>query len=338
MDRDVVNVKAWRDSGSRPGSGIGVRGRAGVPLGNAFHETTPAQVSRQAIDEERNLMSEVAQFLTGAFPALFGGGAINTETASGYAMQRDQAMGRLGMVFRGQREFHAELITIAVEEMKRNMRANDPVRVALMGPEGQLDAKMISLENLRGHYHAYPESDENFPESFSQKKQALVQLLDSNSPLVAPAYASPNAMRSIWRAMGIKDFKLPGEEARQRQYRENQELLKGVPVPGPMMPDPFTGVPVPGPMTSSVPVDDEFDDHAVHYATIKEWIDSAAGDAQKIVNPAGYENVRLHGMAHAAVMQRKLVEQAQAALVTGGPPAPTEPQVPPTGESEAPPA
>jgi hypothetical protein len=326
MDRDVVNVKAWQNSGSRPGSGIGVRGRSGVPLANAFHETAPAQVSRQAIDEERNLMSDVAQFVTGAFPALFGGGALNNDTAAGYAMQRDQAMGRLGMVFRQQREFHAELITIAVEEMKRNMDKSAPLEIALLGPEGNLDTETIDLKNLRGQYKAYPEADENFPESFTQRKQGLTEFLTSGSPATQGIEQSPSAMRWIWRTMGIRDFQLPGEESRQKQYREIQALMRAAPTVAPGPPDPMTGAPTGQVPATSVPIDPDFDNNQIHFATVQEWIESAAGEKAAIENPAGFQNVRLHGLAHKAVLDQQAQQAALAAQPQGAAPPPQPPQ------------
>lgn len=329
MDRDVVNVKAWEAAGSRPGAGIGVRGRAGVALSNAFHETEPAKVSRDAIEEGRILATEDAQFSTGGFAALFGGGALNTETASGYAMQRDQAMGRLGMVFRAQREFHAELITLGVEEQKRHMDPGSPMEVALLGPAGQFDTKSVRLDDLRGRYRAYPEADEGFPESFSQKKQSLMEMIAAKSPVIDGSLGSPNVQRALWRTMGITDFETPGEAARKRQYREIQALLQaappppGLPTPGPI--DPMTGVqgpPMPPPPMSSIPVDVEFDDHAVHFATIREWMETPAAETERAKNPAGWENVRQHGLEHKAVLDQQMAQQLAQQAAAAAPQAP----------------
>ncbi len=331
MDRNVLKPSAWANSGSLPGSAIGANGRAGQPLSNAFYETAPTQVSRQAVEEGRTLMSEDSQFTTGAFPALFGGGAINTETASGYAMQRDQAMGRLGMVFRQQREFHAELLTIGVEEMKRNMPEHGSTEIALLGDSGQFSTKIITLENLQGAYHAYPEADENFPESFSQRKDGLLRLVEANSALIQPAFESPSALRQMWRGVGITDFKLPGEIARQRQYQEIQQCLREqAPPAGPSTLDPMTGQPVPPPPTSSVPIDVEFDNHGVHWATGQEWMESDDAAAQKVNNPAGYLNARGHLLMHKAVMDQQAAQQAMQAAAAAAPP-PEAPPPPPQG-------
>lgn len=322
-DRDVLNLKAFEESGARPGTTFGVKGRAGQTVEAAFHETKPAMVSSQAIEEEQNLMGPVSQFLTGAFPALFGGGALNTETAAGYAMQRDQAMGRLGMVFRRMREFHAELMTLAVECFRKNR--TDPLEVALLGPEGKFDSKLVRLEDLRGNFHAYPEADESFPESFSQKKQALVQLLESGSPLVEAAIQSPTALRNVWKLLGIRDVKLPGEEARQKQYREIQELLLGAPVLAPPTIDPMTGAMVPSPPQPTVPIDPDFDDHQAHWDSGREWVEGAPGQDAKANNPGGYENVRAHLLQHKAIldqiaMQEQMAIDAQQAAKQPPPP------------------
>ena len=45
---------------------------------------------------QQDLIGPISQFLTGLFPAIFGGNMEDVKTASGYALARDQAMGRLG--------------------------------------------------------------------------------------------------------------------------------------------------------------------------------------------------------------------------------------------------
>jgi len=54
-----------------------------------------AEVRPDLAQHAAGLLGPVAQILTGAFPALFGGAMSNNDTASGYAMARDQTMGRI---------------------------------------------------------------------------------------------------------------------------------------------------------------------------------------------------------------------------------------------------
>jgi hypothetical protein len=91
--------------------------------------------------------SPVAQFLTGAFPALFGGAMSNNDTASGYAMARDQAMWRIGLVWRRMKCFHAGIMLLAVDCFRRN-RPND-VKVTLLGAGAAFESKWIRLAGLR---------------------------------------------------------------------------------------------------------------------------------------------------------------------------------------------
>ena len=60
-------------------------------------------------------MGPIAQFLTGLFPAVFGGEMETQKTASGYAMARDQALGRLGLVWRRLKAFYADVMLLGVD-------------------------------------------------------------------------------------------------------------------------------------------------------------------------------------------------------------------------------
>jgi len=69
----------------------------GQPLAAGFFQPAAAQVPPDMIRHQQDLIGPVSQFLTGLFPAVFGGNMEDVKTASGYAMARDQAMGRLGL-------------------------------------------------------------------------------------------------------------------------------------------------------------------------------------------------------------------------------------------------
>ena len=64
---------------------------------------------------QQDLIGPVAQFLTGLFPAVFGGNMEDVKTASGYALARDQAMGRLGLVWRRTKQFYADVMLLGVD-------------------------------------------------------------------------------------------------------------------------------------------------------------------------------------------------------------------------------
>ena len=107
----------------------------------------------------------------------------DVKTASGYAMARDQAMGRLGLVWRRLKQFYAEVMLLGVDCFRKN-RPED-VDVPLLGPDGMLDARMIRVADLKGNICVHPEADETFPRLKSQQRgraAAIVRVEGSVDP------------------------------------------------------------------------------------------------------------------------------------------------------------
>ncbi len=98
-DPQVLDFDALANQIAEPAAHFPARARPGQPLAAGFFQPAPAQVPPDMIRHQQDLIGPVAQFLTGLFPAIFGGNMEDVKTASGYAMARDQAMGRLGLVW-----------------------------------------------------------------------------------------------------------------------------------------------------------------------------------------------------------------------------------------------
>jgi len=173
-------------------------------------------------------MGPVAQFLTGAFPALFGGAMANNDTAAGYAMARDQAMGRIGLVWRRMKFFHADVMLLAVDCFRRN-RPND-VEVTLLGAGAAFESKWIRLADLKGNLFSYPETDEQYPTLWSQQRGVLLQLLGSPDPATQAVLSHPENLALVKRLIGLEELVIPDEESRTKQYREIAQLVAEVPV------------------------------------------------------------------------------------------------------------
>ncbi len=97
-DSEVLDFDSLQNQTAEPGSHYPARAKPGAV---ARFGIFPAGAGGGAGGFERarcGADGPVAQFLTGAFPALFGGAMSNNDTASGYAMAREQAMGRIGLV------------------------------------------------------------------------------------------------------------------------------------------------------------------------------------------------------------------------------------------------
>ncbi|HVB35360.1 MAG TPA: hypothetical protein VNJ52_13450 [Patescibacteria group bacterium] len=326
VDPEAIDVEATQYQTAEPGAVYPARPRPGMPLGASFFTPPPAQVPPDLVEHAQELMGPIAQFLTGAFPALFGGSMEGQKTASGYAMARDQAMGRLGLVWRRMRQFQADMMMLAVDCFRKN-RSTD-VEIPLMGAAADFESKWIRLADLKGNILSRPESDDQFPTLWNQKRGVLLQLMSMKDPSIEQTLAMPENLALVKQLLGLPNLQIPGEAARAKQMREIVLLLESQPV---AQIDPATG------QTIFLPslVPDKFaDNHQVELETAKHWLTSDAGQLAKVNNPEGWANVRAHAMLHEEFMKEQMAEQnAAGAAAKAGPVAKAQPEEPRPSES-----
>jgi len=340
-DPQVLDFDALANQAAEPAAHFPARARPGQPLAAGFFQPAPAQVPPDLVRHQQDLIGPVAQFLTGMFPAIFGGNMEDVKTASGYAMARDQAMGRLGMVWRRTKQFYADVLLLSVDCFRKNRP--EGTEIPLLGPDGVLDARMIRTADLKGNICVHPEADETFPRLKSQQRAMLQQLFSLNDPLIQEALAEPANIGYIKNVLGLTELVIPGEDSRNKQLREIQQLLASAPIVISMHPSETAhafspasaeasqadesdapNAPNAAPQDAalkgaatqaaesshqtqvlvlpSVPVDQLLDDHAVEFEECKRWVNSEAGQAAKMTNPAGFANVRAHTEAHLRAM------------------------------------
>ena len=343
-DSEVLDFDSLQNQTAEPGAHYPARAKPGQSLAAGFFQPEPAQVPPDLAQHAANLMGPIAQFLTGAFPALFGGAMTNNDTAAGYSMARDQAMGRIGLVWRRMKFFHADIMLLAVDCFRRN-RPND-VEVTLLGAGAAFESKWIRLADLKGNLFSYPETDEQYPTLWSQQRAVLMQLMSNPDPQIQSVLAHPENMALIKRMIGLEEFVIPDEESRTKQYREIAQMVGEAPVvvrqgegvvkpqsatregfvgaqhaaPGrdtwqaaahqspPPAGNPSSGAALELTLPSIMP--DEFaDNHATELEICMRWFSSDAGQVAKIEAPLGYANVRAHAMFHREFL---LKQQRQA--------------------------
>ena len=227
-DPQVLDFDALANQVAEPAAHFPARARPGQPLAAGFFQPAPAQVPPDMIRHQQDLIGPVAQFLTGLFPAIFGGNMDDVKTASGYALARDQAMGRLGLVWRRTKQFYADVLLLAVDCFRKN-RPED-AEIPLLGPDGVLDARVIRAADLKGNICVHPEADETFPRLKSQQRAVLQQLFSVNDPLIQEALAEPANIGYIKNVLGLSELVVPGEDSRNKQLREIQQLLASAPI------------------------------------------------------------------------------------------------------------
>ncbi|HYL62521.1 MAG TPA: hypothetical protein VE077_07855 [Candidatus Methylomirabilis sp.] len=227
-DPQVLDFDALANQVAEPAAHFPARARPGQPLAAGFFQPQPARVPPDMVEHQQELIGPVAQFLTGLFPAIFGGNMEDVKTASGYALARDQAMGRLGLVWRRTKQFYADVLLLAVDCFRRN-RPED-AEIPLVGPDGALDARSIRTADLKGNICGHPEADETFPRLKSQQRAVLQQLFTLNEPLIQEALTEPANIGYIKNVLGLTELVVPGEDSRNKQLREIQQLLASAPI------------------------------------------------------------------------------------------------------------
>lgn len=310
-DSEVLDFDALQHQTAEPGAHYPARAKPGQSLAAGFFQPAPAQVPPDLAEHAANLMGPVAQFLTGAFPALFGGAMSNNDTAAGYAMAREQAMGRIGLVWRRMKFFHADLMLLAVDCFRRN-RPND-VEVTLLGAGAAFESKWIRLADLKGNLFSYPETDEQYPTLWSQQRAVLMQLMTNPDPQIQAVMAHPENMALIKRMIGLEEFVIPDEESRTKQYREIAQLVAETPI---VRRDDASGLELTLP---SILPDEFADNHAVELEICKRWFSSDAGQVAKIEAPLGYANVKAHAMFHRDYLQKQQAQQIAQTVATQPP-------------------
>src|SRR5437879_3231304 len=157
-DREVLDSDALSSHVAEPAAHFPARARPGQPLAAGFCQPAPAQVPPDMLRHQQDLIGPVAQFLTGLFPAVFGGNMEDVKTASGYALARDQALGRLGLVWRRMKQFYADVMLLSVDVFRKN-RPHD-AEIPLLGPDGVFHSHVIRIADLKCSIGVHPEADD----------------------------------------------------------------------------------------------------------------------------------------------------------------------------------
>jgi hypothetical protein len=303
----------------------------------------------------QNLQGGLSQFVTGALPALFGGELEGNDTASGYAMAREQAMGQQGVPWGALQALMAKAYSQAVKCAAKSHASEDEViTVAVPGRlKGKTTVQQVAIADLAmGDFHCRPDTDSSFPETTAGKRAAITQLITeaATTPELALTLWEPKNQELIKEWMGMEDLEILGAESYEKQLEEIDELLKTQPVPPSpeevqafqqqvaqaqsaiqMGGDP--GIPPeapPGPKPS-VPVDPEFDLHNYEFKACQDWLNSSdRREEEQKGNMAGVENVRLHALEH----KKFMAMMPPPPMPMGGQPAPPAPG-PAGGPSDA---
>lgn len=305
-DSETLDTDAIGNTVAEPATWYPVKIRPNDDIRKKVMQLQPSTVPDQFIKRRQELYGPIGQFLTGLLPSIWGGQLEGNDTASGYAMAREQALGRIGIFWTSMKIFYAAAMRQAIECFRENR--TDDVEQVISSEGGDFESKWIRMADLEGHIQVYDDPDEKFPELPGQVRAMLQQIM--NDPAIGPMLMQdPGNVGTAKNIMGLRDFTIPNEDSRIKQLREITELLKTGPVSEGGQPDPMTGQPTPP--QSTVPIDMLFDNHAIEATEMKRWANSDAGQTAARENPAGFANVQAHYQEHMAAAQQQSAGQSQ---------------------------
>ena len=228
-DPQVLDFDALANQTAEPAAHFPARARPGQPLAAGFFQPAPAQVPPDMIEHQQDLIGPVAQFLTGLFPAIFGGNMEDVKTAIGLRSGARSSHGPPG----------ARLATDKTVLRRRAAAWRRLFPQKSPGERGDSAARTgwrarrshsFAPADLKGNICVHPEADETFPRLKSQQRGVLQQLFSLNDPLIQEALTEPANIGYIKNVLGLTELVVPGEDSRNKQLREIQQLLSSAPI------------------------------------------------------------------------------------------------------------
>jgi len=317
-DPKVLNFNAYREAEVIPGGIYPATPKSGKALSEGFYEVKTATLSQEVLPFAEKIQ-ELGQVVSGALPSLFGGQMSGSRTASEYSMSRAQALQRLQgnwkMLTMWWKNIFGKVIPMYIKEMKDDEKQ---VKKDEFGNFINVFIRRAELEGKIGSIEL--EANENLPITWNQQKDAIMELFQINNEGINQSLASPENLPYLKKAIGLTDYIIPGEDDRQKQYEEIQQLTNSEPIE--MPPDPMMmqqammmGQPPPPPQrVPSVPADMDVDNHPLEADICRRWLVSDAGRMCKLENPTGYENVLLHMKMHKDMDMQMQMQQQMAMM------------------------
>lgn len=296
---DLINEDAYRDQQSGPGYVTFVESTPGEPISNQVHQLKVASLDEEEIQFGEHY-NNLSQFLIGAVPSIWGGNQeTGSKTATEYTSSRSYALQRLNNPWTVFKYFFAGTIGKACRLYVQNMtedekftRKKGTTRETVWIKKAELTGKIGDVE---------PEVNEQFPITWAQKRDLLVQLIQMQNPVIGEIMLHPNNAQNVKDALGYPEYYIPGEKDRNKQLYEIQQM-SGVTA---------DEVP-PDSNVSTIQPDKDVDDDNVHIMVCKYYLVSEEGMFLKETNPAAYMNIVLHMREH---MQNLMPPKIQKAPV-----------------------
>lgn len=302
VDPALVNVNEYGQVEATPGNVIPIKTQGGNRnISEGFHATSTAALQPEVIQFYK-IIQELGQFVSGALPSIFGGAMPGSgETASEYKESQRMAMQRLQTPWKMLTSTWKSVMGKSITAYMKCVQEDE--RLVEKDINGNFINTFIRKSELVGKIGDVElDSSDQLPVSEESQRQLILELMQLNNMEIFNALVDPNNLPWVRKIVRIPEFKLPGEDDRQKQLEEIQEMLLVPPVP--MGIDEMTGMDLG--QTSSVPIDPILDNHQVEADVLRNWLVGEAGRLAKKENPEGYMNCLLHFQEHITQLNKAM--------------------------------
>lgn len=285
-----------------------------APLAQSFYTSPRATVSKE-IPLLNKQIEQDAQFSLGSFPSIYGGpGEGNSRTYSEYAASRQMALQRLSIDWEFMKDWWVRTIEGSIKLYVETVVEDDRFTLQENGSYINVWIRQSDLQGKVGGVE--PEAAEQFPVSLMQKKDLIMNLLQLQSPEINAALFTPENSVILQDVLALNEFKVPGQTQRVKQILEINEMTRPDPESGispepTVQRDPLTGQTTN--IESTVPIDNDVDDHQIHINTLKAFLVDQIGLDLKKNNPQAYMNCIAHLRAHTMAMLTQTLGSAPGA-------------------------
>lgn len=301
-DPNTLDFNKYRESEKAPGNRFPAKRPPGMGLDAGFFEARPTSLSDN-VEVFRQALESYGQFVTGNFPGIHGGPLQrgSSRTADEYRQAKQGALQRLSVTWFLITLTWSKVMKKAVDELRIHMRfQGEDIKFVKELGKGFMNVWIKLSEMDEGKVgRVRSENSESFPLSTEQKRGVMMELLQTGIPQLVEWMFTPENMAETSRILvGMTNFKIPGEDAREYQLWEINNILAG----------------------EVVQADPDLDDHEMHSATIRSWATSENGRKTKEINPQGWAMVMEHLQVHEMILQQKMMMQALQGVPPGAAP------------------
>lgn len=297
---DVLDFKAYKNAAKSPGQIFPTKPVvANQSIGAGFHSVQTARLS-DGLDVYIGRLDSDGQFVTGAFPSVYGGPSVSgSKTASEYAQSRSQALQRLSTAWKMVGFLWSDTYHKAAELYAQYLRETEQDEKMVNSIGSQYVNVWIRHTDLTGKVgHVTPEASENFPITGAQKADLMRDMLKNGDDAIRGVLFHPENAELVAITLGVPELYIPGADDRNKQLWEIQELLLSAPTPGQEE----------GVFDPTVMPDFDVDDHQVHIDVLRAYLVGAVGLQAKKENTEGYANCIAHLKVHIAMQQMKTMQ------------------------------